>query len=166
MNDSSGNGHKRPDLVDTGKGLSVLYQNKFLYSRYNPSITPIRSVAQVDIREETLVFCPSPLLGYGLKELLEGLPKRCCVIAIECDEELMALSLDTIDPDIKNNPKFTYYRTDSIFAVLSRIDSLGQESFRRCLRLDLSGGSSLYSEFYARCLSAIEIGRASCRERV
>lgn len=156
MNDSSGNGHKRPDLVDTGKGLSVFYQERFLYSRYDPPLTPIRTVTQTIIKEETLVFCPSPLLGYGLKELLTILPKSCCIIAVEYDEDLMALSTAHLDPSIKNNPSFKYYRTDSVFALLSCIDSLDQGPFRRCLRLDLSGGSSLYSEFYSRCLNAID----------
>lgn len=156
MNEISGSGHKRPDLVDTGKGLSVLYKDKYLYSRYDPSLTPCRTVKQTEIREETLIFCPSPLLGYGLTELLDSLPERCCILAVEYDENLMALSAAHLDLAVKNNPKFTYYRTDSIFALLSIIDSLAQGPFRRCLRLDLSGGSSLYSGFYTRCVTAID----------
>jgi hypothetical protein len=151
----------RPSTVETPRGLSVLYRGRFLYSRYDPQKSPIEAAQAAAIPDETLVLCPSPLLGYGLSELLASLPARSFVLALEADENLMALSVERIPRDIFFNPKFKLIRTASVARVLETIDALGQGPFRRAIRVDLSGGTALNVDFYRGVQSGIDeyIGR-------
>jgi hypothetical protein len=154
---STGDGNAgSPALFDTGQGLSVLYKNRYLYSRHNPSRSAVQTVRQTDIPPETLVLCISPLLGYALEELMEKLPASSFVLALERDENLMALSVTRIARQVLSNPSFKYIRTSSAFKVLQTINSLSAGPFRRCLRLDLSGGSALYPVFYPEIVSSID----------
>ena len=88
------NEHEKPQLVQTDRGFSVLYRNKYLYSKYNPQQSIVSQIARVDIPDSTLVICLSPVLGYGLPELEEKLPASSYILALECDQRLMRLSLD------------------------------------------------------------------------
>jgi hypothetical protein len=149
-------GAGQPVPVETGHGTSVFYQNRYLYSRFDPEKNPLTAVAQATILPETLVFCTSPLLGYGLRELLGKLPESSFILAVERDENLMALSVAHITQDLLGHPLLKYVRTASSARILETIDSLEAGPFRRCLRIDLSGGTALNEPFYAGCLSAID----------
>jgi hypothetical protein len=149
-------GAGQPVPVETGHGTSVFYQNRYLYSRFDPEKNPLTAVAQATILPETLVFCTSPLLGYGLRELLGKLPESSFILAVERDENLMALSVAHITQEILENPSLKYVRTASPARILETIDRLAAGPFRRCLRIDLSGGTALNASFYAECLAAID----------
>lgn len=139
---------ERPALLETGKGASVVYRGRALYSRHDPSRNPVTSATTAIIPPETLVLCISPLLGYGLDILLEKLPADCLVLALEADEELMALSIASIDERVRAHERFRYVRTASSERVIEYIDALALPPFRRCLRLDLSAGATLNADFY------------------
>ncbi len=147
---------RQPVPVDTGQGLTVQYLDRWLYSRREPMKNPVRAASTLVIKSETLVFCPSPLLGYGLQELLQRLPERCAVLAVEADERLMAFSLRHIPDDVRKDPRFRYVRTTAAFRVLELFDTLPNAPYRRVARLDLSGGAALFSEFYGDTLSALD----------
>jgi len=147
---------ERPSLVDTGKGFSVLYQNRYLYSRHDPSRNPVQIIRNLPIRSETLLVLISPLLGYGIQELLDRLPASCLVLGLEYDQNLMALSSEHLPEKIKTHPSFKYIRTSSSEQALDYIDSLEGMPFRRCVRVDLSGGSALNPDFYARTVSLVD----------
>jgi hypothetical protein len=151
VNDENG-----PRLVDTGRGFSLLYRNRHLYSRYDPSKNPLLTSHNALIKPETLVLCFSPLLGYGLDILLEKLHPSSRILAVECDENLMSLSAAQIDKAVLRHPSFKYIRTSSVARVLETLAALGGGPFRRCLRIDLSGGASLNPEFYAQTLSSVD----------
>ena len=68
------NDTSKPCLVETRQGLSVLYENRFLYSKYNPAASIERLVETLELKNDTLVLCFSPILGYGIKKLAEKLP--------------------------------------------------------------------------------------------
>lgn len=140
-----------PALVETARGLSVAYGDRFLYSRYDPAKAAIAAAKAIQILPETLVLCYSPLLGYGLKDLLARLPPSCMVLAVERDERLMALSLSAIDRAILEDPRFRYARASEPEAIISYVDGFWNKGpFRRCARLELSGGAALHPSFYAR----------------
>ena len=139
---------EQPALIDTGKGFSVSYLGRLLYSRYDPLRIPLGIIKSTPLRNETLIICPSPLLGYALAELLDTLSEDCLVLAIECDETLMAFSVAQIPEQVLKHPRFRYIRTSSPAKAVEYIDGLGLRPFRRCLRLDLSGGSALNGRFY------------------
>ena len=146
----------RPSTVETPRGLSVLYRGRYLYSRYDPPKSPVEAARAAVIPDETLVFCPSPILGYGLSELLASLPARSFVLGLETDENLMALSAERIPRDIIFHPKFKLIRTSSVARVLETVDALGLGPFRRALRIDLSGGATLNGDFYREAQASID----------
>jgi hypothetical protein len=138
----------RPSTVDTPRGRSVLYLDRYLYSRYDPEKTALEAVRDVPLREGTLVLCVSPVLGYGLDLLLSRLPADSFVLAVEADENLMALSAASIPRETLSNPSLLYVRTASVARALETVDALSQGPFKRCLRIDLSGGAALNDAFY------------------
>ena len=85
------NDTSKPCLVETRQGLSVLYENRFLYSKYNPAASIERLVETLELKNDTLVLCFSPILGYGLEKLAEKLPAGCFMLAIEADASLLEL---------------------------------------------------------------------------
>ena len=66
------NDTNKPCLVETRQGLSVLYENRFLYSKYNPAANIERLVDTLEFKNDTLILCFSPILGYGLNKLAEN----------------------------------------------------------------------------------------------
>lgn len=155
-NSSDANLAVRPSPVDTGRGLSVLYRGRYLYSRYDPAKAALEAASALVIPAETLVLCPSPLLCYGIDSILEKLPQTSHVLALECDEELMAFSAARIPDWLKGHAGFSFIRTSSIARVLETVDTLNGGPFRRCIRIDLSGGAALYGDFYRSALCAID----------
>jgi len=149
---SNGNGERdtgeQPVVVETDKGMTVLLGGRHLYSSRDPARAPVVAASSVTIQPESLVICFSPILGYGLSELLARLPEKCVALAVERDERLMALSLERCDGTTIRHPAFRYVRSDSPTRVVEYLDSLGLPPFRRCVRVDLSGGVALFPEFY------------------
>lgn len=146
----------RPSTVNTPRGLSVLYKGRALYSRYDPPKIPEETARLLAIPEETLILCVSPVLGYGLDILLQKIPESAFVLALEEDENLMALSASHLGREILDHPSFRLIRTSSVARVLETIDSLKVGPFRRSIRLDLSGGAGLNGDFYRDAQTAID----------
>jgi len=80
--------NQKPCLVNTAQGFSVSYQNKFLYSKYAPSKAILQTVSTLNLLPGTLILCLSPLLPYGLLELITKLPDNCILLGIEVDSNL------------------------------------------------------------------------------
>lgn len=156
MADSHESRNEGPLLVDTGKGLSVSWKGRFLYSSRDPAALPVRTALQATIRPETLVLCPSPLLGYGMRELLDAMPASCSILALEESEELMSVTASMLPASIKDNPRFRCFRLDSPAQALHIIEAIQGFPFRRCLRLDLSGGAALNPNFYREAHAVID----------
>lgn len=142
------NKDEKPLLIQTDRGFSVLYRNKYLYSKYNPQAAITAQIASLQIPDSTLILCLSPVLGYGLKELTEKLPAPSYILALECDQMLMRFSLDHCDFSPFAQQRFSYIRTDSVTEVLKKIESLPLFPFKKCLVLSCSGGVQLNQTFY------------------
>lgn len=140
--------YQKPLLIQTGRGFSVLYRNKYLYSKYNPQATISAQCASLVIPNSTLLVCFSPLLGYGLEQLFEKLPASSYLLAVECDQNLMRLSLDSGNFSIFAGRNFSYIRTNSVPEVLRKVETLPLFPFKKCITLSLSGGTQLYTSFY------------------
>jgi len=143
---------EEPCLVAaSGQGFSVFYRNKYLYSRYNPETASIRTVESYTILSGTLVLAFSPLLGYGLKELIDRLPKDSSLILIEADEALFKFSNEYVQKLIKNKPdiyNICISNAASFFSLFNQKLLPDFSNFKRCLPIELSGGSQLYRQFY------------------
>ena len=144
----SDNKDEKPLPIQTSRGFSVLYRNKYLYSKYNPQAAIIAQIASLQIPNSTLILCLSPVLGYGLKELTEKLPASSYILALECDQMLMRFSLDHCDFSPFAQQQFSYIRTDSVAEVLKKIESLPLFPFKKCLVLSCSGGVQMNQTFY------------------
>ena len=144
------NKDEKPELIATSSGFSVFYKNKYLYSRYSPQKSVLNLIEQTAIPPETLVLCMSPLLGYGLSELLKKMPASSFAAAIEYDENLMELSLNSIGNEIFNHSSFFYIRTNSVKLFLKQLEQkIKEKKFRRVIRLDFSAGAALNKSFYS-----------------
>ena len=78
-----------PRLTDTGGGVTVVYRNRNLYSPADPigsALKRVRRFLAGPHLERSLVLVPSLGLGYGLQELLDGLPRSSRVVCIEADQ--------------------------------------------------------------------------------
>ena len=144
----SDNKDEKPLLIQTSRGFSVLYRNKYLYSKYNPQAAITAQITSLQIPDSTLILCLSPVLGYGLKELTEKLPASSYILALEYDQMLMRFSLDHCDFSPFAQQRFSYIRTDSVAEVLKKIESLPLFPFKKCLVLSCSGGVQLNQTFY------------------
>ena len=139
---------EKPLLIPTRRGFSVLYRNKYLYSKYDPPQAMNRLVETLKIADSTLVVCFSPVLPYGLNALLEQLPPSAYMLAVECDQSLMRFSLDNGDRTVFAHRQFSYIRTDSVSEVVHKIESLPLFPFKKCVCIPCSGGVQLYQSFY------------------
>lgn len=142
-----------PLTVQTAGGPSILYQGRNLYSSHDPGRSPCEAVKRTVILPESLVICVSPALGYGLEALLAKLPEHSFVLAIERDLSLFELSASSIPERVLRDSRFRLACIDSPARLPQILDELPGKPFRRCLRIDLSGGARLDAEFYSSLFS-------------
>lgn len=144
----------KPCILQTGQGLSVLYKGRYLYSRYNPAATAEKTVAATVLRPDSLILCNSPVLGYGLESLAERMPSGCFVLVVETDPELYALYNSQTIPH--GFGLLSPEDTGSLVRLLNTPGATASNgvpvpppgTFRRCIRLDLSGAVQLDADRY------------------
>lgn len=146
-----------PLPVSTGRGLSVRYRDRNLYNSENPVVRSEEAAARVVIRPDTLVIVPSPVLGYGLDVLLRKLESGCRILCIETDQNLMALSMEHIPPEILHHERLSMIRTESPVEAVRFVERLGFWNFRRIETVRLSGGYALSAQAYRGMIDAIGI---------
>jgi hypothetical protein len=144
-----------PRLVDTGRGLTLRYRGRYLYSSRDPLAAPRRQAAEAALDPGTLVYVPCLGLGYGLTEVLERLPERSHVLCIEADHALMALAAAS-GVALPRSDRLTVVRLDAPERAAVVLRSLGLWRFRRLLRLPLCRGSELHTQTYRRIQDALE----------
>lgn len=142
-------------LVETGRGLTVSYRNRNLYSPREPVAGAEKRAASVVIPPYSLVLLPSPVLFHGVATLLDRLPERCAVLAVEADEKLMAVSVAKAGA-ILRDPRITYVRAGSLEAVRQLLATLDLGAFRRCVEVRLTGGYSFAAAFYEEIFDTVQ----------
>lgn len=161
-----------PCLVETGQGFTVKYKEKFLYSKYNPSKNVINSVNSLSILPGTLVLAFSPVLCYGIFELVQKLPENCLILTVEFDDELYDFSKKYIEAEIKkSNGKFQILSKKDILNfhnILQQKSAVLQNgfnfpeagTFKRVVKLDFSAGTQFFHNFYQEflqvCVNSIQ----------
>ena len=144
-----------PRLVDTGRGYTITYRGKTLYSPRDPRAGAIRRVEKITFEPKTLVFIPSLGLGYGIPELLDRIPDSCHILCIEVDERLFKLALSA-GPALPKSNRLTIIRTAQPKQAAAVAQKLGLWRFRRLLPLHLSGGYQLYRREYRELQEILE----------
>ena len=151
------NSDKKPcavQKIETSQGFSVSYNNTFLYSKYNPSKNIITTVERLTLLPGTIILCCSPLLCYGLSELLQKLTENCLIVLCEADKELYDFSVAEgtfnqadnrvlcTSPDQLDDLPVTLYE----YAVSG--------NYKRVTRLDMSAGVQFHKEYYDKLYAA------------
>lgn len=162
--------NQKPCLVETSQGFSVSYNNRFLYSKYNPSKSILTLINELQILPGTVILCFSPVLNYGLKELSEKLPENCILLGCELNQDLSDFMWENKDSysEIKNFNLLNLQETFNIAPVLSSkkytfsngntVSFAG--NFKRVLRVDFSAGvqlnPDLYNKLHETCINSIK----------
>lgn len=176
-------GSEKPCLVPAGQGFSVMYKNRSLYSRYDPSKAVVQAVMAIDAQQQllpgtqqqllpgtqrkllpsTLVICLSPCLWYGLPELTARLSTDCYVIGIELDNNLCELAKNnplkmTIPPLLCGNESSLLPSLLSIpgFTTPSGFTLPPPGTFKRVRILTMSAGTQFYPDKYKWIANAAE----------
>lgn len=152
----------KPCLAQTPQGFTVSYNERFLYSKYNPSRVIIQTIENLTIQPGTLFLCNSPALNYGLAELSAKLPEKCFMLLCEADGELYEFESQNLEPLPKNaaritlkelqNLPFLLQKPEYTFANGKSLPPAG--TFRRVIRLDFSAGVQFHAEYYDQVYQA------------
>ena len=140
--------------IETSQGFSVSYKEHILYSKYNPGKNIITLVEKLQLLPGTIILCCSPLLGYGLAELLQKLPENCLAILCEAEQTLYDFSetegcLKTTDGRVLKIPP------EKLSELPIEIYNLAKCGlYKRVIRLDFSAGIQFNSDFYNKLFSA------------
>lgn len=145
-----------PLLADTGRGLTVRYKGRNLYSPDDPAGGAARRARAVQLVDATLYFLPSPLLFHGVDVLLSSLPQSSHLLCVEADQQLMHLSLQAAPRRLVEDPRVTYVRSDAASGVLLVLRDLGIGRFKRCREIVLNGGRSLAAQWYAQAFDLVQ----------
>lgn len=156
----------QPCLVETRQGFSVLYENKYLYSKYSPKESIKKVIDNLTILPNTLILCFSPVLGYGLEKLFSILPENTFVIGIERDKNLYDFSKsssESIIPSLlETKENFLYINFESPLEIAKLVNNLSSiefpklANFKRALPIEFSGGVQLYLEFYKNVVNLVD----------
>lgn len=159
---------EKPCPVQTAQGFSVIYKNRFLYSKYAPQKAVLQAVESLQLLPGTFILCCSPCAGYALHELLLKLPKDCFVLCVENDESLYNFSLQqALVRNAFSDPDFSFAPPDMLSQLPLMLNSRSVSlpdgkfipdpgTFRRVIRVDFSAGVQFNPQFYASLDTACE----------
>ncbi|NBF41428.1 MAG: DUF115 domain-containing protein [Spirochaetes bacterium] len=130
---------EKPRLEPASNGYQVHYRGRRLYAAPDPRGGAARRAAALQIQPQTLVIAASPLLGYGLGELLDICPPDAVVLALELDPALASLPLETAPTD----DRLLWARAPSSAELDRILEHALSRRPRRTRLLSLSGGFGL-----------------------
>lgn len=156
------NNISKPCLAQTPQGFTVSYNDRFLYSKYNPSRVIIQTIQNIQPISGTLFLCNSPALEYGLAELSKKLTENCFMLLCEADPLLYEFEVSNtknipqnaafITPEELQNLPFILQKNSYTFSDGTPLPPAG--TFRRVVRLDFSAGVQFHSEYYEQVYQA------------
>jgi hypothetical protein len=144
---------KAPLVLETPGGLSVSYGGRLLYSGREPARLPSRIAANCDPGPARLHLVPSPLLWYGIGDLLKAMGEDSAVLCVEANPELASLARSRMPRELASDPRVGFLASSSLDEVVQFALSMG--NFRACFLSPLSGGESLYPSLYRAMASSI-----------
>ncbi|MBR1535921.1 MAG: DUF115 domain-containing protein [Treponema sp.] len=157
------NTSEKPCLVQAGRGFSVSYKGRFLYSKYAPERAICGAIESLTLLPGTLIIAASPLLWLGLNSLLKKLPENCFVLGVETDENLYELAKNALDSSVSAQDDrialLPFRENDYIVNILCgerAVASLNLphiSTFRRSIILEMSAGTQFSKEKYAEIAS-------------
>ena len=152
----------KPCLVETSQGFSVTYKQRFLYSKYNPEKNILQVIDKIELLPGTLILCNSPLLGYGIKELIKKLPTNCILLGCEIDEHLFSITKEFCSQYEKIEDANFHLLTPNelknlpIYLETEAKEYLNKGQIKIVIKIDFSAGTSFYSEFYSSLYETLQ----------
>ncbi len=146
-----------PLLIDTGRGFSVFYNNRHLYSPEEPEKRAIIRSNRTELQSDTLYILSSPLLFYGVKEIISRIPSDSHIICFEYSDTLYRLSKQIIPDYFINSNICSFVNSTDPKDIYLTIEELGIWNFRRVKALNLTGGYSLHASEYKNILINVDI---------
>lgn len=142
---------EKPRLEPASNGYQVHYRGRRLYAPKDPRGGAARRATAREIASGTLVIAVSPLLGYGVTELLDACPPDAVVLAVELDPDLAALTAD-------GPADSRLYRAlaPSPAELEALIPRLLAHRPRRTTLVSLSGGFALHADAYRRVAARLD----------
>ncbi len=143
-----------PLPVETERGVSILFRGKYIYSKFAPEKSALRIAQTTQYTPNTLYIIPSPLLCYGVSEILAQIDSQSHLFLWEPIEALVSITNDSLNklklPDEMAN-KISYSTQSN---PLSDIKELIQRfSFRAITPITLSAGNNFYLEEFQSLLT-------------
>jgi hypothetical protein len=144
-----------PQELPARRGISLSYKGKRLLSRIDPIAQAERLIENLNTKDRTLYFCPSPLYGYGLIRLLEKIKDNSAILCAEADDMLFDLSRKAMKDLLDNEDRLSLVKLDELPDTLIKLCSLvkktwGERKFRRVELLQLNGGWQLFPDLYEK----------------
>ena len=144
-----------PEVVAGEIGFAVRYKSRYLYSRKYPREQAERKARGLRIESRTLLVVPSPLLMYGVADLLELSDKSVYLLLIEKDPRLFELMMTHIDSNLAHQQRIVVADVLGIPDILNRILEVTPWRFRRVGTAVLNGGYALEREYYDSVIEAL-----------
>lgn len=140
--------------IETSQGFSVSYQNHLLYSKYNPKKNILSIVENLQFLPGTIILCNSPLLGYGIAELLQKLPENCLLMLCEAEKALYDFSVLEGVFECRDD-RLHYCEPDNLNNLPLRLYELAKTGlYKRVTRIDMSAGTQFHKDFYDKLFTA------------
>ncbi|MCL2481472.1 MAG: DUF115 domain-containing protein, partial [Spirochaetaceae bacterium] len=137
-----------------GDQYTVLYKNTFIYDKNTPIKKIDQKIDNIEIKNNTLVLIPSPVLFYGLKSLYKKLPENCFILCIEYEKELYELK-ERAESDYL--PEIEYMNITNHDFFINFFDTRKELYFiKHILFLPLNKGYLLNKDFYTECYDILK----------
>ena len=132
-----------PCLIECGQGVSVLYKDRYLYSKYAPSKAINNLIENLTISDNSIVLIFSPALWLGIEKLIEKLPQTSKIVAIEFDNNLYNFSTKNLPQKYKNEISFFNESTKNDFLL-----ELQKGHYKKVIPIEFSAGTIFNKEKY------------------
>ena len=132
-----------PCLIECGQGVSVLYKDRYLYSKYAPSKAINNLIENLTISDNSIVLIFSPALWLGIERLIEKLPQTSKIVAIEFDNNLYNFSTKNLPQKYKNEISFFNESTKNDFLL-----ELQKGHYKKVIPIEFSAGTIFNKEKY------------------
>lgn len=145
------NKNDAPCLINCGQGVSVLYKERYLYSKYNPEKAIKNIISNIQITDDSLVLIFSPALWIGLQDLLQKLGNNCKIVAFEFDKNLYDFSIQHLKEEFSN--RITFFNSENQFEFIHFIQS---EHFKKVIKIVFSAGVNFFKQQYEELFDLTE----------
>lgn len=132
-----------PCLIECGQGVSVLYKDRYLYSKYAPSKAINNLIENLTISDNSIVLIFSPALWLGIEWLIKKLPQTSKIVAIEFDNNLYNFSTENLPQKYKNEIPFFNESTKNDFLL-----ELQKGHYKKVIPIEFSAGTIFNKEKY------------------